>query len=392
MKKNTFKSSEFVNILKQEYGLHDVEKSALRYYEDEGLLYPERNEHGHRIYHERDIVEVIKIKLLTDFIGISIKNMRKILGSAQMGEKCNPEFLWELLINPQLRKFDGDYGSLSQKEKLSDMLVEQFASMRNKYPDEWYEQVDWQAMYEQSKSFIPQDERIANQIKMDQFIQEIKAKINIAQLLEEVAEQIKEDAYESAVDIIMDEYELDDFDENHAEPHLLQAFNEEIAEWIDQYEEEVVIEKIEEFLDLEIQEELQKIEKTHDWVTAALRAKLIDELARLYKERRAGYVNEFSELYDFERRILGPADMELLSVLFYGVISIWHFSFILVEDERYSSYIHENYAKVRGFNKYLHDKFKDYMQVVPSLYNIPGRESTVLKEAKEYGIPIIYTY
>lgn len=396
---------KLVDKLKQTYGMDDLTKSTPEHYVAEGLLYPEKKG-AYSYYAESDVTEVLKIKFMVKVLGISLEQIRKIEGVVQTNhvydkklhkpvyakkEKRNPDLFWELLMNPASRTYKGqvEIGSLSRNEEINHMLVQYFAELKHDHDERWYDKVDWHSLYERCRSFVPQQNKVLAEEKLEQWIQDVGKKINMEELLAEAAEEIRDEVYDSVVEEIMDRFELDDFDEDEADPEILEHFHHEMEEWIADYESEKVMEKLEAFMDAEINNERLKIEGTYDWVGAVMRKKLIDELMDCYHKKRPGYSEKWNEMYEAERHILDPEDMELLSILFYGKILIPLFMYNN-RDERIQPYIEEYYSQLKQLNKRLLQTYSEHMKICVSLHCIPDSEQSVLKEAAEYGIPIIY--
>jgi len=58
--------------------------SAIRYYEDEGLVHPDRNESGHRRYARSDIRR-LSFVMISQGLGFSIAEIRAVLGALPEG-------------------------------------------------------------------------------------------------------------------------------------------------------------------------------------------------------------------------------------------------------------------------------------------------------------------
>lgn len=62
--------------------------SAIRYYEDEGLVAPDRNDSGHRRY-ERSDLRRLSFVMISQQLGFSISEIREALGTLPQGRTPN---------------------------------------------------------------------------------------------------------------------------------------------------------------------------------------------------------------------------------------------------------------------------------------------------------------
>lgn len=53
-------------------------RKAIEYYEEKGLIYPQKSENGYRDYSEQDLETLIKVSLFRK-IGLSISEIKKCL-------------------------------------------------------------------------------------------------------------------------------------------------------------------------------------------------------------------------------------------------------------------------------------------------------------------------
>ena len=68
--------------IKQVEELVGITSKNIRFYENQGLLTPERAENGYREYHEQNIEALKKIKLLRK-LGISVEEIRAVLNHSR---------------------------------------------------------------------------------------------------------------------------------------------------------------------------------------------------------------------------------------------------------------------------------------------------------------------
>lgn len=79
-----------INDLEHKTGL---DRATIRYYENEGLIQPERLENGYRNYSDEDLEDLLKIKLLRQ-LGMSLEQIRKLQqGSADFSAALNQHVL-----------------------------------------------------------------------------------------------------------------------------------------------------------------------------------------------------------------------------------------------------------------------------------------------------------
>lgn len=55
-----------------------ISRANIRYYESEGLLHPERQDNGYRIYSEKDLLILLRIKLLRS-LGVSLEHIKEVI-------------------------------------------------------------------------------------------------------------------------------------------------------------------------------------------------------------------------------------------------------------------------------------------------------------------------
>lgn len=410
---NKWLPGEFEKYLKEEWKL-DIKKSTLEKHEIEGLLYPKREQNNYRYYFEKDILEVIKINVMNKYLGIKLKDVRHIEGIREIGIRktrdrddgkggnlkpryakktdLDPNHFYDLLHLPE----QSDLILEVENRHIKEMLVNELVKYRNNHKEDWYGKVDWYALYQRCKTFVPKSQFSLNPQKVDQIVQTIIAKIDIKELIDEVNEQLRDEFYDSAVMEIEERYDLEEFDEDTSDPEIIDEFYQELQEWIDQYEEETVLVKMERFVDEEVAKVIEELSdkkidnEVHD-MFPELKEAIKNRLYLEYQEKRQQHLSGLSEIYETDRLVLNPIDMELLSIVFFGQCSfILYFSVITNEVEWYPQYVEDNYANIKRCSKVLLEKYGKYMKDgFETLYLIPGGEKTVLEEAARY-IPIIY--
>lgn len=105
-----------------------ITSKNIRFYEKEGLVYPERNfENGYREYSESDIRKLKEIKLFRQ-LGISIEDIRLLqLGKIQLEE----------VLEKQIDKYKNQINSLSEAKKLCVEMVNENVSIKEVEADLW---------------------------------------------------------------------------------------------------------------------------------------------------------------------------------------------------------------------------------------------------------------
>lgn len=95
-----------------------VAPSALRFYEDQGLVHPERSESGHRRY-GRDVLRRIAFIRVAQLVGLSLDDIRSALGELP-DERTPNQKDWERLASSWTPMLDERIGML---QRLRDRLT-----------------------------------------------------------------------------------------------------------------------------------------------------------------------------------------------------------------------------------------------------------------------------
>jgi DNA-binding transcriptional MerR regulator len=105
-----------------------ITSKNIRFYEKEGLIYPERNfENGYREYSENDIRKLKEIKLFRQ-LGISIEDIRLLQSQ---------EIELEYVLENQIDKFNNQIKSLNEAKKLCSEMAEKNISFNEVIADLW---------------------------------------------------------------------------------------------------------------------------------------------------------------------------------------------------------------------------------------------------------------
>lgn len=118
--------------IKQVEELVNITSKNIRFYEDQGLLFPERAENGYREYHEKEIDILKKIKLFRKF-DISISDIKSILNNEKSLCDCLDKSITEL------KKRQSD---LEKMQILAESMLMQSTELDRLDTDKWIEEVD----------------------------------------------------------------------------------------------------------------------------------------------------------------------------------------------------------------------------------------------------------
>ena len=118
--------------IKQVEELVNITSKNIRFYEDQGLLFPERAENGYREYHEKEIDILKKIKLFRKF-DISISDIKSILNNEKSLRDCLDKSITEL------KKRQSD---LEKMQILAESMLMQSTELDRLDTDKWIEEVE----------------------------------------------------------------------------------------------------------------------------------------------------------------------------------------------------------------------------------------------------------
>lgn len=118
--------------IKQVEELVGITSKNIRFYENQGLLTPERAENGYREYHEQNIEALKKIKLLRK-LGISVEEIRAVLNHSRSLEDCLEKYLAVL---------EKEQENLLNMQRLSDAILQQRDSIDTLNTNEWLEEME----------------------------------------------------------------------------------------------------------------------------------------------------------------------------------------------------------------------------------------------------------
>ena len=118
--------------IKQVEELVGITSKNIRFYENQGLLTPERAENGYREYHEQNIEALKKIKLLRK-LGISVEEIRAVLNHSRSLEDC---------LEKHMAVLEKERENLLNMQRLSDAILQQRASIDTLNTNEWLDEME----------------------------------------------------------------------------------------------------------------------------------------------------------------------------------------------------------------------------------------------------------
>lgn len=118
--------------IKQVEELVGITSKNIRFYENQGLLTPERAENGYREYHEQNIEALKKIKLLRK-LGISVEEIRIVLNHSRSLEDC---------LEKHLAVLEKERENLLNMQRLSDAILQQRDSIDTLNTNEWLDEME----------------------------------------------------------------------------------------------------------------------------------------------------------------------------------------------------------------------------------------------------------
>lgn len=118
--------------IKQVEELVGITSKNIRFYENQGLLTPERAENGYREYHQKNIDELKKIKLLRK-LGISVEEIKAVLGGNKKLGDC---------LERHVDALNKERENLDNMQKLSMAILQSNADVDNLNTDEWLDEME----------------------------------------------------------------------------------------------------------------------------------------------------------------------------------------------------------------------------------------------------------
>lgn len=118
--------------IKQVEELVGITSKNIRFYENQGLLTPERAENGYREYHEQNIETLKKIKLLRK-LGISVEEIRAVLNHSRSLEDC---------LEKHLTVLEKERENRLNMQRLSDAILQQRDSIDTLNTNAWLDEME----------------------------------------------------------------------------------------------------------------------------------------------------------------------------------------------------------------------------------------------------------
>lgn len=118
--------------IKQVEELVGITSKNIRFYEEQGLLSPERAENGYREYHQEHVDTLKKIKLLRK-LGVSVEEIKRALAGTLSLQEC---------LERHLRLLEKEQENLTNMETLANAILTQNPSLDTLQTDEWLEEME----------------------------------------------------------------------------------------------------------------------------------------------------------------------------------------------------------------------------------------------------------
>ncbi len=118
--------------IKQVEELVGINSKNIRFYENQGLLTPERADNGYREYRQSDIEILKKIKLFRK-LGISLEQIKLVLGERLSLNDC---------LESHMEVLEKEKENFINMSKFSEQMYNQNASIGNLNTDEWLEEME----------------------------------------------------------------------------------------------------------------------------------------------------------------------------------------------------------------------------------------------------------
>lgn len=118
--------------IKQVEELVGITSKNIRFYEEQGLLSPERAENGYREYHQEHVDTLKKIKLLRK-LGVSVEEIKRALAGTLSLQEC---------LERHLRLLEKEQENLTNMETLANAILTQNPSLDTLQTDEWLDEME----------------------------------------------------------------------------------------------------------------------------------------------------------------------------------------------------------------------------------------------------------
>ena len=118
--------------IKQVEELVGITSKNIRFYENQGLLTPERAENGYREYHEKNIDALKKIKLLRK-LDVSVEEIKEVLNKRISLEEC---------LEHQIEHLEKECENLNNMQNLSKAILTKQDTIDSLNTDEWLDEME----------------------------------------------------------------------------------------------------------------------------------------------------------------------------------------------------------------------------------------------------------
>ncbi len=118
--------------IKQVEELVGITKKNIRFYEEQGLLFPERLDNGYREYRLEDIECLKQIKLLRK-LGVSIEEIHKVMQGKRRLDDC---------VDHQLDVLERQKESITKMQELGERMIRNHSSLAELPVDDYLDMVE----------------------------------------------------------------------------------------------------------------------------------------------------------------------------------------------------------------------------------------------------------
>ena len=119
-----------------------ITSKNIRFYEDQGLVNPERADNGYREYHKEDVECLKQIKLLRK-IGVPIEDIKLLLSGKKQLEKC---------LSDNISLIDSQQTNLNNRRKLTEQMMDKCSTLEAVDCDYWLDEIE--AMEKEGIDFV----------------------------------------------------------------------------------------------------------------------------------------------------------------------------------------------------------------------------------------------
>jgi len=118
--------------IKQVEELVGITSKNIRFYEEQGLLCPERADNGYREYHQKEIDTLMNIKLLRKF-GVSVEEIKKVFDKDETLSEC---------LEKHLSLLEKEQDNLKKMQNLANSILEANETIERLNTKHWLDEVD----------------------------------------------------------------------------------------------------------------------------------------------------------------------------------------------------------------------------------------------------------